>query len=176
MTYWTYFTMPMYICLITMLAEVFHPLQLTINSMKLTLHCIFSHINNTYTIEFPLEHADGMYHSENHWQLPHVNISYILFTNREKDGIPLNQHCSSQCKWEHSHILYLPEVQCMCSLFFFFYRISVFKLKADYTVAWYVGFCPGLPALKLPQDTKIRAVYATVLTSEGSLPRLYIPF
>lgn len=111
--------MPMYICLITMLAVVFHPLQLTINSMKLTLHCIFSHINNTYTIEFPLEHADGMYHSENHWQLPHVNISYILFTNREKDGIPLNQHCSSQCKWEHSHILYLPEVQCMCSLFFF---------------------------------------------------------
>ena len=113
------FAMPLYICLITMLAVVFHPLQLTIKSMKLTLHCIFSHINNTYTIEFPLAHADGMYHSENHWQLPHVNISHILFTNKEKDGIPLNQHYASQCKCEHGHILYTRSAYVFIIDFFF---------------------------------------------------------
>lgn len=49
-------------CVNTMLAVVFHSPQLTKKSMKLALHCIFSHINNIYTMNL------GTDHSENHWQ------------------------------------------------------------------------------------------------------------
>lgn len=103
------FTMPMYICLIIILAVVFHPLLLTVKSMQLTLVCIFSHINNTYTIVFPLARADGMYHSENHRQLPHVNISYILFTNREIDGnstvhLSANGNMATYCIYQKCNV------------------------------------------------------------------------
>lgn len=73
-------------------AVVFHPHLLINKAMKLTLHCIFSHINSIDTIKSPML-ARAI--------LKIIILTSILFTNGEKDGVlhPFGSQCKLKMKY-----------------------------------------------------------------------------